>query len=67
MFFRVKKSGTSEVLLLVCNRRVEGKTRQTVMASLGELRELERTGAVDRLVGSLLRVKERVSSETSAP
>jgi len=52
MFVRAKKSGAYEYLQLVHNERVNGKVRQQVLATLGRLDVLQRTGQIDALVAS---------------
>ena len=52
MFFRVKPSGPRRYLQIVENRRVEGAVRQTVIATLGRLDELQASGALTALMAS---------------
>src|SRR3984957_4005020 len=52
MYFRTKRSGSFEYLQMVHSHRVNGKTRQTVVATLGRLDALKETGELDRLLGS---------------
>jgi hypothetical protein len=40
MFFRHKRSGHTEYLQIVKNERVDGKPRQSVVATLGRVDEL---------------------------
>ena len=58
MFFRTKRSGGFEYLQMVQSHRVNGKPRQTVMATLGRLDALKQTGELDRLLRSGTRVTE---------
>jgi len=50
MFFRRKLSGRSEDLQIVKNERVEGKPRQSVVATLGRVDELAQDGTLDPAV-----------------
>jgi len=59
MFARVKKSGRYEYLQIVENRKVEGKTRQRVIATLGRLDQIQAKDGVESLVRSLARFSER--------
>jgi hypothetical protein len=52
MFFRRKQSGRSEYLQIVKNERVDGKPRQSVVATLGRIDELAQDGTLDRLLRS---------------
>jgi hypothetical protein len=58
MFLRSKKSGRHEYLQLVHNRRVEGRVRQQVLATLGRLDRLRESGQLDSLIASLSRFSE---------
>ena len=58
MFFRTKRSGGFEYLQMVQSHRVNGKPRQTVMATLGRLDALKQTGELDRLLRSGARLTE---------
>lgn len=60
MFFRTKKSGPRSYLQLVENRWRDGRPQQTVLATLGRLDELQDSGQVDSLAGSLARFAEKV-------
>lgn len=53
MFVRQKRVGNYTYLQLVENRRVEGKIRQRVVATLGRLECLQAGGQVDSLLRSL--------------
>jgi Transposase DDE domain len=52
MFFRRKRSGRTEYLQIVKNERVDGKPRQSVVATLGRIDELAQDGTLDRLLRS---------------
>src|ERR1700712_5169751 len=52
MYFRTKRSGGFEYLQMVESHRVNGKPRQTVVATLGRLDALKETGELDRLLRS---------------
>ena len=52
MFFRRKRSGHTEYLQIVKNERVDGKPRQSVVATLGRVDELAQDGTLDRLLRS---------------
>jgi transposase len=61
MFFRTKKSGPREYLQIVKNWREEGKVRQEVVATVGRLDELKRTGALDNLLRSGIKYSEKLA------
>jgi hypothetical protein len=50
MFFRKKLSGGRTYLQIVENRREDGKVRQRVVATLGRLDELEKSGHLESLL-----------------
>src|ERR1700758_724436 len=52
MFFRRKISGRTEYLQIVKNERVDGRPRQSVVATLGRVDELAQDGTLDRLLRS---------------
>src|SRR6516165_2527675 len=52
MFFRHKRSGRTEYLQIVKNERVDGKPRQSVVATLGRVDELAQDGTLERLLRS---------------
>lgn len=52
MFFRRKRSGKSEYLQIVKSERLDGKPRQSVVATLGRIDDLVATGRFDRLLRS---------------
>ena len=58
MYFRTKRSGGFEYLQMVESHRVNGKPRQTVVATLGRLDALKETGELDRLLRSGARLTE---------
>jgi transposase len=58
MYFRTKRSGDFEYLQMVESHRVNGKPRQTVLATLGRLDALKETGELDRLLRSGARLTE---------
>ena len=58
MFVRAKKSGAYEYLQIVHNERVEGRIRQRVIATLGRLDLLQKTGQIDALISSCSRFAE---------
>jgi len=60
MFPRVKRSGKYEYLQIVENRRVNGKVRQHVVASLGRFDRLSESGQLDDLTSALGRLCTRV-------
>src|SRR5246127_1607392 len=52
MFFRRKLSGRIEYLQIVKNDRVDGRPRQSVVATLGRVDELAQDGTLERLLRS---------------
>src|SRR5215831_10316962 len=52
MFFRRKRSGRTEYLQIVKNQRIAGKPRQSVVATLGRVDELDHDGTLERLLRS---------------
>jgi Transposase DDE domain len=58
MYFRTKRSGGFEYLQMVESHRINGKPRQTVVATLGRLDALKETGEFDRLLRSGARLTE---------
>jgi hypothetical protein len=58
MFVRTKKSGSYQYLQIVQNERVEGRVRQQVIATLGRLDVLQKTGQLDALLASCARFAE---------
>lgn len=58
MFVRTKKSGNYRYLQIVQNERVEGRVQQHVIATLGRLDVLQKTGQLDALLASCARFAE---------
>lgn len=58
MFFRIKPSGNRRYLQIVENTRDGAKTRQSVLATLGRVDELEAAGRLDALLRSGARLCE---------
>jgi hypothetical protein len=58
MYFRTKRSGGFDYLQLVESHRVDGRPRQTVVATLGRLDALKASGELDRLLRSGARLTE---------
>jgi len=58
MDFRTKRSGGFKYLQMVESHRVNGKPRQTVLATLGRLDALKETGELERLLRSGARLTE---------
>ena len=58
MFFRIKPSGDRRYLQIVENTRDGAKTRQSVIATLGRVDELEASGKLDALLRSGARLCE---------
>ncbi|MBW3562933.1 MAG: IS1634 family transposase, partial [Actinobacteria bacterium] len=60
MYVRIKRvergDKTYEYVQLVEGRRVDGKVKQKVVATLGRLDELKASGQLDRLAGSFARL-----------
>jgi transposase len=59
MFARVKKSGQYEYLQLVENKKVDKKTKQRVIATIGRVDELKEKGRIESLIRSLSRFSEK--------
>ena len=59
MFARVKKSGSHQYLQIVENKKVEGKSRQRVIATVGRLDEINANGRIEPLIQSLSRFSEK--------
>lgn len=59
MFARTKKSGRYEYLQIVENSKVNGNTRQRVIATVGRLDQLQAKGSVETLIRSLARFSEK--------
>jgi hypothetical protein len=58
MFVRSKKSGAYQYLQIVHNERVDGRVQQRVIATLGRLDVLQKTGQLDGLLASCARFAE---------
>ncbi len=58
MFVRAKRSGTYEYLQVVHNERVDGRVKQRVIATLGRVDVLKKTGQIDALIASCARFAE---------
>lgn len=61
MFVRAKKSGVYKYLQIVENKRIDGKVRQRVVATLGRLDVLQSTGKIDAVLSSCARFAQKVS------
>jgi len=61
MFVRAKTVRGVVYLQIVENQRVEGRTKQRVVSSLGRLDQLQATGALESLSVSLTRFSEQVA------
>lgn len=61
MFMREKPSGKYRYLQVVHNRRVKGKVKQEVIATLGRVDVLRKTGQIDGLLASGSRFANRVA------
>lgn len=59
MFFRRKQVGRHDYLQIVKNERVDGRHRQSVVATLGRIADLERSGRLERLLRSGARCCEQ--------
>ncbi len=55
MFARIKKSGKYQYLQIVENRKVKGKVKQRVIATIGRMDRLQAKGQIETLVRSLSR------------
>jgi hypothetical protein len=65
MFVRRKKSGAYEYLQIVYNERIEGRVKQRVIATLGRLDVLQKTGQLDALLASCARFAEHTAVLTA--
>lgn len=61
MFVRAKKSGEYEYLQVVHNERIAGRVQQRVIATLGRVDVLQKSGHIDGLIRSCARFAEHVS------
>ena len=59
MFARVKKSGKYQYLQIVENRKVQGKVRQRVIATVGRMDRLQEKDRVETLIRSLSRFSQK--------
>ena len=59
MFARVKKSGKYQYLQIVENRKVKGKVKQRVIATVGRMDRLQEKDRVETLIRSLSRFSEK--------
>jgi hypothetical protein len=66
MYFRKKTSGGRVYLQIAESRRVGGRVRQRVVATLGRLDQLQASGQLERLVRSGARFAERALVVTAA-
>ena len=60
MFLREKKAGGNRYLQLVENKRIDGKPKQRVIASLGRIDRLEESGQLESIIRSAARFSEKV-------
>lgn len=60
MFARIKKSGKYQYLQIVENKKVKGKVKQRVIATVGRMDKLHSKGEVETLVRSLSRFSDKV-------
>ncbi len=65
MFVRMKKSGAYQYLQIVHNERVNGRVKQHVIATLGRLDVLQKTGQLDALLASCARFAEHTAVLTA--
>jgi len=65
MFVRSKKSGAYEYLQIVYNERIDGRVKQRVIATLGRLDVLQKTGQLDALLASCSRFAEHTAVLTA--
>jgi hypothetical protein len=61
MFFRPKRVGAYTYLQIVENRRVDGKPRQRVVATVGRLDELAESGGLEALLESGSRFSDKLT------
>jgi hypothetical protein len=61
MFVRSKRSGQYEYLQVVHNERLDGRVQQRVIATLGRLDLLRKTGQLDALLASCARFAEQTA------
>ena len=65
MFVRKKESGAYEYLQIVHNERIGGSVKQRVIATLGRLDVLRKTGQLDALLASCARFAEHTAVLTA--
>jgi hypothetical protein len=65
MFVRSKKSGAYKYLQIVHNERIDGRVKQRVIATLGRLDVLQKTGQLDALLASGARFAEHTAVLTA--
>jgi hypothetical protein len=65
MFVRRKKSGAYEYLQIVHNERIDGRVKQRVIATLGRLDVLQKTGQLDALLASCSQFAEHTAVLTA--
>lgn len=65
MFVRIKNSGAYQYLQIVHNQRLNGRVKQHVIATLGRLDVLQKTGQLDALLASCARFAEHTAVLTS--
>jgi transposase len=59
MFARVKKSGKYQYLQVVENRKIKGKVKQRVIATIGRMDQLQAKEQIETLIRSLSRFSEK--------
>ena len=67
MFCRAKVSGPNTYIQIVENHRDGKKVRQRVIATLGRLDHLQKTGALERLLHSACRFSEQLMVFAAQP
>jgi hypothetical protein len=65
VFVRRKKSGVYEYLQIVHNERIDGRVKQRVIATLGRLDVLQKSGELDALLASCARFAEHTAVLTA--
>lgn len=60
MFFREKTSGARSYLQLVENKRVDGKSRQRVIATIGRMDKLQESGELEAILRSGARFSQKM-------
>jgi len=60
MFFREKKVGANSYLQLVENKRVNGKPKQRVLATIGRMDRIEEDGGLEAIVRSAARFSRKL-------